>query len=702
MSSSEDNRSQSEAASSHSSRRSSSRRSSISSVRSSKDSDDGDFRNNNNRGGNNSDDNTSKTSTTKATSSDSDGGGNKLKTKLNSLDPGTVSLPMTPLPPLSKRGKIQPFSYFPEFLALADGKDKRGWYNAEKNPSGIVNFVVAENKSCYDMLKERLKRVDVGGENFPNELVGYGSFNGWIKLRQAFARVLEEFVFRNGLEIDPDRLVVMNGCTSTLVSLVTVISDGHLGKKKGSTPALVPTAPAKAPPPKRGGFPFFRSLRKSEPVQPIVTPDDNGFTGSKKILYMGPRFPGFRLHINDFAQCEAVLVEPGPERGPDKFPTIEKLQKVWETNGGSLNPDLNEVVAILVCNPGNPSGVSYPKEELLELVQWTRERPIYLLSDEIYAAGHWGRDVSKGNKKRTREFFSLSPYAHATFWGLSKDFGSSGMRTSVLYIPKPEVNQDITPNANAKPLLSALKKSDEMTINKKESDVAKTLLKVKIAATAINELKGEKTTNFDKEALKQYKQLNSLGSAAGDDLLFKGVSSRQWLHALPSIAQVVLQQLLSDRDFMEEYLEHCRDTMKEYSLMAQRRLRKMGIPFVEPDGAMFLWINLGEVTKNSPTTYKSMDSLSLYKLLVKDYGVFLTPGADFHEGDLAQETCWMRLCFGACGGETGLERGLDQLEKFVEDVEHDTKEIEASATLVQTVYRERLKSKRRNTRVAPC
>jgi aspartate aminotransferase len=40
--------------------------------------------------------------------------------------------------------------------------------------------------------------------------------------------------------------------------------------------------------------------------------------------------------------------------------------------------------AIMICNPGNPTGVLYPREALEKLKQVCREHDLYLISDEVY------------------------------------------------------------------------------------------------------------------------------------------------------------------------------------------------------------------------------------------------------------------------------------------------------------------------------
>lgn len=46
--------------------------------------------------------------------------------------------------------------------------------------------------------------------------------------------------------------------------------------------------------------------------------------------------------------------------------------------------------AILICNPGNPTGVLYPKEALIQLQQLARKHDLFLIADEVYREFAYG------------------------------------------------------------------------------------------------------------------------------------------------------------------------------------------------------------------------------------------------------------------------------------------------------------------------
>ena len=41
---------------------------------------------------------------------------------------------------------------------------------------------------------------------------------------------------------------------------------------------------------------------------------------------------------------------------------------------------------IILTYPNNPSGITLPEKEMEEIVEFLKDRDIYLLSDEIYAS----------------------------------------------------------------------------------------------------------------------------------------------------------------------------------------------------------------------------------------------------------------------------------------------------------------------------
>lgn len=84
----------------------------------------------------------------------------------------------------------------------------------------------------------------------------------------------------------------------------------------------------------------------------------------------------FYANYLSFALGNDGVVVPVTSRVEDDFalPSIEDFE-------AKITPRAR---AILVCNPGNPTGVLYPKEALIQLQQLARKHDLFLVADEVY------------------------------------------------------------------------------------------------------------------------------------------------------------------------------------------------------------------------------------------------------------------------------------------------------------------------------
>lgn len=84
----------------------------------------------------------------------------------------------------------------------------------------------------------------------------------------------------------------------------------------------------------------------------------------------------FYANYNSFSIFSNVKIVPINTRIEDNFalPPIEAFE--------ALITDRTR--AILICNPGNPTGVIYPKESLEKLKEIVKKHDLYLISDEVY------------------------------------------------------------------------------------------------------------------------------------------------------------------------------------------------------------------------------------------------------------------------------------------------------------------------------
>ncbi|MGM0634948.1 MAG: pyridoxal phosphate-dependent aminotransferase [Bacteroidota bacterium] len=84
----------------------------------------------------------------------------------------------------------------------------------------------------------------------------------------------------------------------------------------------------------------------------------------------------FYANYNGFATASGVQVRPVQAKLEDNFalPPISDFEKL-----------INEKTkAILICNPGNPTGYLYTKEEINQLADLAIKHDIFILADEVY------------------------------------------------------------------------------------------------------------------------------------------------------------------------------------------------------------------------------------------------------------------------------------------------------------------------------
>ena len=84
----------------------------------------------------------------------------------------------------------------------------------------------------------------------------------------------------------------------------------------------------------------------------------------------------FYANYNGFAKTAGVNIVPVTSSINQGFalPPIEEFEKLIT----------NKTKAILICNPGNPTGYLYSKEELNTLRDMVKKHDLYLIADEVY------------------------------------------------------------------------------------------------------------------------------------------------------------------------------------------------------------------------------------------------------------------------------------------------------------------------------
>ena len=93
----------------------------------------------------------------------------------------------------------------------------------------------------------------------------------------------------------------------------------------------------------------------------------------------------FYANYNGFATANGVNVVPIVSKLEDNFslPAIAEFEKL-------ITP---KTKAVLICNPGNPTGYLYTKEEINQLGELVKKHNLFLIADEVY------REFVYDNKK---------------------------------------------------------------------------------------------------------------------------------------------------------------------------------------------------------------------------------------------------------------------------------------------------------------
>ncbi|CAL2044797.1 unnamed protein product [Caenorhabditis brenneri] len=242
-------------------------------------------------------------------------------------------------------------------------------YEPTRNPNGVVNFCTAENNICTPLLEERFKHLELF---FPNteHLVRYPPAGGWPEAREVLIKYFKEFM---GARVTIDEL------------------------------ALTPST--------RTGYDVTSYC--------LFEQDDI-------LLTNGPIYTGTISNVQEKAQCQVVCVETDLAH-----PRLDV--KMYEAE---LNRQLeleNTVSGVIIVNPHNPLGVTFPPEEVVNLCNWAASKNLHVVIDEVFANCVFDKTNSK-----FRPFLSYRHRVHrpenvAWLWSVSKDFGLPGLKFAVIH-----------------------------------------------------------------------------------------------------------------------------------------------------------------------------------------------------------------------------------------------------------------------------
>ena len=136
----------------------------------------------------------------------------------------------------------------------------------------------------------------------------------------------------------------------------------------------------------------------------------------------------FYANYNGFAQANGLIVQAVPSRFDQNFalPPVEEFEKRINSN----------TKAILICNPGNPTGYLYTEEEIDKLSALVLKHDIFLIADEVY------REFAYDGRKHHSIMTRPELHNHAILIdSVSKRYSMCGARIGCLVSRNPEVIQ---------------------------------------------------------------------------------------------------------------------------------------------------------------------------------------------------------------------------------------------------------------------
>uniref|UniRef100_A0A8H7N2C6 Aminotransferase class I/classII large domain-containing protein n=1 Tax=Bionectria ochroleuca TaxID=29856 RepID=A0A8H7N2C6_BIOOC len=263
-------------------------------------------------------------------------------------------------------------------------------WDTTNNPSGYVSLGMAENALMQD---ELLKHIADNTSLRPQALTYGDGTTGSKRLKLALAQFINKHLNPHK-KIDLDHITITNGCSSAIEHIAWAVGDHGDG--------FLITRP------------FFRAF-----------------------------IPTFGLRVD----TEVVQV---PCHGIDPF-CVDVIQK-YETRLQEAKAKGKNIAGVLLCNPHNPLGRCYPKDTLIRLMAFCQKYQLHLISDEVYAMSTWTNNGSQATPFTSCLSIDpegiIDPSLVHVVWGVSKDFGSNGIRLgSIISQSNPLLHDALIPAA---------------------------------------------------------------------------------------------------------------------------------------------------------------------------------------------------------------------------------------------------------------
>lgn len=257
--------------------------------------------------------------------------------------------------------------------------------------------------------------------------------------------------------------------------------------------------------------------------------------------------------------------------------------------------------AILLCNPGNPTGVIFDKESVMDTIEWATSKGLHVISDEIYAASSFGSCL-------TDEFLQRHSMRNGRKAGDHRTPGMhSGMWGSMAILDRK--------------ICAELEEEE----------------RVLAMAERVHVIYG-----LSKDFCASGYRVGVLWTR--NAAVHRALDNVSYFCAIPGPMQHALATVLNDDDFIPNFI-----IMNSHALAAQfaslDHFLSVPAQFVQPDAGMFVWFSLRNFLPSSPTWE---DEKKLWQHVYDVAKVVLTPGADC----AMNEPGWFRMCFAAVDRDT--------------------------------------------------
>jgi aminotransferase len=148
-----------------------------------------------------------------------------------------------------------------------------------------------------------------------------------------------------------------------------------------------------------------------------------------EVILPGPVYPGYEPIIK---MCGAKPVY------------VDTRENGFRLTAGLIEPFINENTRCIVLPyPSNPTGVTLSEQEILELVNLLKDKPIWILSDEIYSELVYvgtHQSIAKWLREKTIVINGLSKSHSMTGWRIGFLFAPAFLATHMLKVHQYSVS----------------------------------------------------------------------------------------------------------------------------------------------------------------------------------------------------------------------------------------------------------------------